>query len=177
MKTQQTYRVTLSSSAGLHLGACCSTRYVLADSISQALSLVRDSTPGPEQQVISITLSYPRIELNQDTLARALDDWCSRENLLPDDFPGLGEPEGPRWIAEVARALRASDLMPLLASAMLQDVESSLEYICLDKTRFHARYRAHRSAPEKIDVDPALPGMAGLLALAQTLLDHANAIR
>lgn len=178
----QTYRV-ITREPGPHpeVGRYVPTRthYVKADTLVDAC-VAANSTVGPNEVIMEISLSRPKISVSDAELAKEIEDWFVADGWDQEDIDNVGSYDGydiesyESCIKDVVTALNNSGIVPGLAISMIADSDG---YNMIKLYGFDGRYRSCGAELKHLTDDRQAVGMASLLSIAQSLIAYANTLR
>lgn len=178
-----TYRITTKvAGVPIHFGRWTpdlTVHYVMACNFTYATTQA-GTLAGITHEVISVTLSRPQIQPATTEIVIAIDQALQDENLSADDFGGYESTDGIdylEWVERVAQALRVAELTPDVQLNIITDSEHLIDYTNLSVFGPDNVYRSIGSESEQLTEDSSAIGMAGLLAIAERIIDKANEIR
>ncbi len=177
------YRVTAREPGPLpEIGRFLSTKthYVKADSFSAACAAAF-AAAGVSEVVMEVALTRPPIEATEDQIVQAIKNWADENNHDLDDlddFGGYMDDSYYGWCADMAAVLRESGIAPDIELSLLTGADSgTIDYSMVELAQWGLAYRSRGSELKHLTDDRSATGMAGLVAIASSLIDYANSLR
>lgn len=156
------------------------THYVKADNFSEAF-VNAHAAVGINEVVMEVALTRPPIEVTEDQIVQAIKTWASENGYEPedlDDFGGYMDDSYYGWCADMAAALRESGIAPDIELSLLTGANSgTIDYSMVELAQWSLAYRSRGSELKHLTDDRNATGMAGLVAIATSLIDYANSLR